>query len=64
MAGFVIHSAIDEAHPHLNCVIHTHTADGIAVSAQKHGASPNFPARHEILSACGLSRIRRRCAFN
>ena len=37
MAGFVIHSAIHEAHPHLNCVIHTHTADGIAVSAQKHG---------------------------
>ena len=36
MAGFVIHSAIHEAHAHLNCVIHTHTADGIAVSAQKH----------------------------
>ena len=40
MAGFVIHSAIHEAHAHLNCVIHTHTADGIAVSAQKHGLLP------------------------
>jgi len=40
MAGFVIHSAIHDAHPHLNCVIHTHTADGIAVSAQKHGLLP------------------------
>ncbi|WP_104505447.1 class II aldolase/adducin family protein [Acinetobacter indicus] len=40
MAGFVIHSAIHAAHPHLNCVIHTHTADGIAVSAQKHGLLP------------------------
>lgn len=57
MAGFVIHSAIHDAHPHLNCVIHTHTADGIAVSAQKHGLLPISPARHEILSACGLSRI-------
>lgn len=39
-AGFVIHSAIHAAHRHLNCVIHTHTADGIAVSAQKHGLLP------------------------
>lgn len=39
-AGFVIHAAIHQAHPHLNCVIHTHTADGIAVSAQKQGLLP------------------------
>ena len=39
-AGFVIHSALHTAHPHLNCVIHTHTADGIAVSAQKQGLLP------------------------
>lgn len=39
-AGFVIHSAIHAAHHHLNCVIHTHTADGIAVSAQKNGLLP------------------------
>ncbi|MCK4100737.1 class II aldolase/adducin family protein [Acinetobacter radioresistens] len=40
VAGFVIHSALHTAHTHINCVIHTHTADGIAVSAQKHGLLP------------------------
>lgn len=39
-AGFVIHSAIHAARPDVNCVIHTHTADGIAVSAQQHGLLP------------------------
>ena len=40
VAGFVIHSAIHHAKPHLDCVIHTHTADGIAVSAQQEGLLP------------------------
>lgn len=39
-AGFVIHSAIHEARPDLHCVIHTHTAAGIAVSAQAKGLLP------------------------
>ena len=39
-AGFVIHSAIHDARKDVHCVIHTHTADGIAVSAQKHGLLP------------------------
>ena len=39
-AGFVIHSAIHMARPDLACVIHTHTAAGIAVSAQEHGLLP------------------------
>jgi ribulose-5-phosphate 4-epimerase/fuculose-1-phosphate aldolase len=39
-AGFCIHSAIHMARPDLTCVIHTHTAAGIAVSAQKHGLLP------------------------
>lgn len=39
-AGFVIHSAIHAARPDLACVIHTHTAAGIAVSAQKAGLLP------------------------
>jgi ribulose-5-phosphate 4-epimerase/fuculose-1-phosphate aldolase len=39
-AGFTIHSAIHMARPDLMCVIHTHTAAGIAVSAQKHGLLP------------------------
>lgn len=40
VAGFVIHSALHAASPQINCVIHTHTADGIAVSAQKNGLLP------------------------
>ncbi|OEO27125.1 class II aldolase/adducin family protein [Pseudomonas marincola] len=39
-AGFVIHSAIHMAREDMNCVIHTHTAAGIAVSAQDHGLLP------------------------
>ncbi len=39
-AGFTIHSAIHMARPELMCVVHTHTAAGIAVSAQKHGLLP------------------------
>ncbi|HET9485360.1 MAG TPA: class II aldolase/adducin family protein [Xanthomonadales bacterium] len=36
-AGFVIHSAIHAARPDVRCVLHTHTANGVAVSAQKDG---------------------------
>src|SRR6218665_551492 len=36
-AGFTIHSAIHMARHDLACVIHTHTADGIAVSCQQQG---------------------------
>jgi ribulose-5-phosphate 4-epimerase/fuculose-1-phosphate aldolase len=39
-AGFTIHSAIHAAREDVACVIHTHTAAGIAVSAQKHGLLP------------------------
>ncbi|MFJ4430639.1 class II aldolase/adducin family protein [Pseudomonas sp. NPDC089395] len=39
-AGFVIHSAIHMARPDMHCVIHTHTAAGIAVSAQEQGLLP------------------------
>jgi ribulose-5-phosphate 4-epimerase/fuculose-1-phosphate aldolase len=39
-AGFTIHSAIHMARPDILCVVHTHTAAGIAVSAQKHGLLP------------------------
>lgn len=40
VAGFVIHSALHHANDQINCVIHTHTADGIAVSAQEKGLLP------------------------
>ena len=39
-AGFCIHSAVHMARHDLMCVIHTHTAAGIAVSAQKEGLLP------------------------
>ena len=39
-AGFTIHSAVHTARPDLHFVIHTHTAAGSAVSAQKQGLLP------------------------
>jgi ribulose-5-phosphate 4-epimerase/fuculose-1-phosphate aldolase len=36
-AGFVIHSAVHEAREDVQCVLHTHTRAGVAVSAQKCG---------------------------
>ncbi len=39
-AGFVIHSAIHAARHDIECVLHTHTLNGVAVSAQKNGVLP------------------------
>ncbi|MEJ1976214.1 MAG: class II aldolase/adducin family protein [Acetobacteraceae bacterium] len=39
-AGFVIHSAIHRARHEVDCVIHTHTAAGMAVSSLKCGLLP------------------------
>lgn len=39
-AGFTIHSAIHAARHDAQCVLHTHTLNGVAVSAQKHGVLP------------------------
>ncbi|AMM26863.1 class II aldolase/adducin family protein [Variovorax sp. PAMC 28711] len=39
-AGFVIHSAIHAVRHDVQCVLHTHTRAGIAVSAQKNGVLP------------------------
>jgi len=39
-AGFVIHSCMHKARPEINCVIHTHTRAGVAVSAMKSGLLP------------------------
>ena len=40
LAGYVIHSAVHGARKDATCVVHTHSAAGIAVSAQKHGLLP------------------------
>ncbi|MBL4908168.1 MAG: class II aldolase/adducin family protein [Sneathiella sp.] len=39
-AGYTIHSAVHGARHDVECVIHTHTAAGMAVSAQKQGLLP------------------------
>ena len=39
-AGFVIHSALHMNRPEIGCVIHLHTTDGVAVSAQADGLLP------------------------
>ena len=39
-AGFVIHSAVHEARHDVGCVLHVHSPDGVAVSAQKEGLLP------------------------
>lgn len=39
-AGFIIHSAIHAARHDAKCVLHVHTPNGIAVSAQKGGVLP------------------------
>jgi ribulose-5-phosphate 4-epimerase/fuculose-1-phosphate aldolase len=39
-SGYVIHGAIHKARPEVQCVIHTHTRAGVAVSAMKSGLLP------------------------
>lgn len=39
-AGFLIHSAVHAARHDVQCVLHTHTGDGVAVSAQAEGLLP------------------------
>lgn len=39
-AGFVIHSAVHAAREEVQCVLHTHTRAGVAVSAQRAGVLP------------------------
>jgi len=39
-AGFIIHSCMHKARREINCVIHTHTRAGVAVSAMKCGLLP------------------------
>lgn len=39
-AGYTVHSAVLLARPDVNCAIHFHTRDGVAVSALKEGLLP------------------------
>ena len=52
-AGFLIHSAIHRARHDVQCVLHTHTANGIAVSAQDCGVLPISQQSIFVLSSLG-----------
>jgi len=52
-AGFTIHSAIHAGRPDVQCVVHTHTVDGVAVSAQKAGLLPISQQATVVLAALG-----------
>jgi len=54
-AGFVIHGCVHAARPEINCVIHTHTRAGVAVSAMKCGLLPI--SQHAM-------RVQRQCTYH
>ena len=52
-AGFTIHSAIHAAREDAKCVLHTHSINGVAVSATKTGVLPVSQQSTFVLSALG-----------
>ena len=52
-AGFVIHSAVHAARPDVQCVLHTHTVSGVAVSAQCCGLLPISQQATVVLASLG-----------
>lgn len=52
-AGFVIHSAIHAARHEARCVLHTHTLNGVAVSAQRAGLLPISQHAISVLASLG-----------
>jgi ribulose-5-phosphate 4-epimerase/fuculose-1-phosphate aldolase len=52
-AGFVIHSAVHEARHDAGCVLHVHTPNGIAVSAQEGGVLPISQQSIFVLASLG-----------
>ena len=50
-AGFTIHSCVHEARPDVQCVMHTHSINGVAVSAQKNGVLPLSQQSFFVLSS-------------
>ncbi len=52
-AGFTIHSAIHAARADAHCVLHVHSINGIAVSAQEDGFRPL--SQHSIFVAASLA---------
>ena len=61
--GFAIPSTIHMARPDINCVIHTHTVAGCAVSMQKGGLLPlnrKHPPRAAVRSGSSGSGVNGR----
>jgi ribulose-5-phosphate 4-epimerase/fuculose-1-phosphate aldolase len=52
-AGYTIHSAVHEVRHDVVCVMHTHTAAGVAVSAQRQGVLPISQQSLFVLSSLG-----------
>ena len=52
-AGFTIHSALHSARHDAQCVLHTHTLNGIAVSAQQAGVLPLSQQSIFVLASLG-----------
>lgn len=52
-AGFLIHSCIHEARKDAACVLHTHSINGMAVSAQKNGLLPISQFASSVLFSLG-----------
>lgn len=52
-AGFTIHSAVHAARHDVQCVMHTHTLNGVAVSAQKGGVLPISQQSIFVLASLG-----------
>jgi ribulose-5-phosphate 4-epimerase/fuculose-1-phosphate aldolase len=52
-AGFTIHGAIHAAREDAKCVMHTHSVNGIAVSATKHGVLPISQQSTFVLASLG-----------
>jgi ribulose-5-phosphate 4-epimerase/fuculose-1-phosphate aldolase len=52
-AGFVIHSAVHAAREDAACVLHTHSINGVAVSATKGGVLPVSQQSIFVLSSLG-----------
>lgn len=50
-AGFTIHSCIHGAREDAQCVMHTHSINGVAVSAQKNGVLPLSQQAYFVLSS-------------
>lgn len=53
-AGWTLHSALHSARKDINCIIHVHLADVIAVSCLRAGLMPVSPEAIELLSNYGV----------